>query len=86
MLALFASVGSPCLEGMDFGPGGAFGHYLYVGDICTGDVFQVDRHGNVNLWASGFPGAADIHFEPGRRGGSTMYLADGVSGVWAISR
>lgn len=85
-LTLFASTGSPCLEGFDFSPGGAFGHYLYAGDVCTGDIFQVAANGAVNLWASGFPGVADIHFAPGKRGGFTMYLVDGFSAVYAVSK
>lgn len=91
--SVFASTGSPCLEGLDFSPGGAFGHYLYAGDVCTGDIFQVDQTGKVKLWASGFEGVADIHFEPvaqgpGHGGGFTMYLVTGAMAgeVWAISR
>lgn len=84
---LFASVGTGfhCLEGLDFSPGGAFGHYLYVGDLCTGDVFQVAPDGSVGLWAYDFDGAADIHFEPGKEGGFTMYIASGEHNVYAVS-
>ena len=82
----FAGTGSPCLEGLDFSFGGAFGKYLYTGDVCTGDLFRVAPDGTVELWASGFDGVADIHFEPGKMGGATMYFVDGRSSVFAIHR
>ncbi len=88
---IFASIGSPCLEGLDFSPGGAFGHYLYVGDVCNGNIYRVAPDGTWIVWASGFPGVADIHFEPVAKGvasggGFTMYVVDGVSAVYAISK
>jgi hypothetical protein len=85
---LFASTGTPSLEGLDFSPGGAFGHFLYAGALSTGDIFRVAPDGSVELWASGFGGVADIHFEPGKRGGFTMYISDGQSPghVYAISK
>jgi hypothetical protein len=81
---LFASVGSPCLEGLDFSAGDAFGHHLYVGDICTGDIFQVGPDGSVELWGYGFENAADIHFQPSKQGGFTMYVASGIDKVYAV--
>jgi hypothetical protein len=85
---LFASTGATSLEGFDFSPGGAFGHFLYAGDLNSGDIFRVAPDGTVELWASGFPGAADIHFEPGKRGGFTMYISDGHNPghVFAVSK
>jgi len=85
---LFASTGTPSLEGLDFSPGGAFGHFLYAGSLNTGEIFRVAPDGSVELWGSGFTGAADIHFEPGKRGGFTMYVSDGQNPghVYAISK
>lgn len=84
---LFAQTNTNGLEGFDFGPGGAFGHYLYAGSLSTGEIFRIDPDGNVELWADGFDGAADIHFEPGKCGGGfTMYMVDGHSRVYAISK
>jgi hypothetical protein len=85
---LFASTGSVGLEGFDFSPGGAFGNFLYVGSLSTGEIFRVAPDGTVELWASGFGGVADIHFEPGKKGGFTMYISDGQSSghVYAISK
>ena len=87
-VSLFASTGDAGLEGLDFSFGGAFGHYLYTGSLNSGNIYQVDPAGNVSLWASGFAGVADIHFEPGKRGGSTLYLVTGkINGeVWAIAK
>jgi hypothetical protein len=85
---LFASTGAQSLEGFDFSPGGAFGHFLYAGSLQTGDIYRVAPDGTVELWASGFTGAADIHFEPGKKGGFTMYVSDGKNPghVYAISK
>jgi hypothetical protein len=87
-VSLFASTGDVGLEGLDFSSGGAFGRYLYAGSLFSGNIYQVDSSGNVTLWASGFAGAADIHFEPGGRGGLTMYLVTGqINGeAWAIAK
>lgn len=78
------------VEGLDFSPGGAWGHYMFVG-VAFGDdagkIFRIDADGNVELWAWGFGSVADIHFQPGGKGGFTMYLVtDGTGEVWAISK
>ena len=90
-VSIFASTSTPPswgLEGLAFSPGGAFGHFLYAGNLTTGEIFQVAPDGTVTTWASGFDGVADIHFEPGKRGGFTMYIVDGqINGnAYAISK
>jgi len=78
------------VEGFDFSPGGVWGHYMFVGvafGADAGKIFRIDPDGNVELWASGFEGVADIHFEPGGKGGFTMYIVTNGSGeVYAISK
>ncbi len=83
---MFCSIGSPKLEGFDFGPGGAFGHYLYVGDLQEGEIYKVDPDGEWEVWASGFDGVADIHFEEREPGDFIMYIVDGQEdgAVYAI--
>ena len=85
---VFASTSDSALEGLAFSPGGVFGHYLYTGGINSGNIYQVAPDGTVTTWASGFGGVADIHFEPGKRGGFTMYIVDGQSSghVYAIAK
>jgi hypothetical protein len=82
-VTLFAQTGDIGLEGLDFSPGCAFGHYMYTGSLYTGNVYQVAPDGTVTLWGW-FDGAADIHFEPGNRGGFVMYIASGRSKVYAV--
>lgn len=82
----FAHIGVPGVEGFDFGPGGAFKDFMYVGSIVTGDIWTVDANGDVALWASGFEGVADIYFEPGEEGGFVMYVVTGGSKVYAIDK
>ncbi|MFC1968724.1 hypothetical protein ACFLVX_05020 [Chloroflexota bacterium] len=86
--SLFAQTSDNSLEGLAFSPGGVFGHYLYAGSIGSGNIYQVAPDGAVTLWASGFGGVADIHFEPGKKGGFTMYIVDGQydGNVYAISK
>jgi hypothetical protein len=76
-VTLFATLRSPGIEGLTFGPGGIFGKDLYVGNLSTGEIFRIAEDGTWVVWASGFPGVADILFQPGGRGGFTMYLVDG---------
>ena len=84
--SLFADTGVPGLEGLAFGPGGVFGKDLYVGNLSTGEIYRVAQDGTVTLWASGFPGVADILFKPGGAGGFSMYLVDGHSSVYLVSK
>lgn len=94
MATVFTQLAAPCiqLEGFEFSPGGVFGHYLYVGDLCTGTIYRVAPDGSYIAWATGFEGVSDIHFQPGKAGGFTMYLTDtgfGVPGagkVYAIAK
>lgn len=85
-VSLFASTGDFGLEGLDFSSGGAFGKYLYAGSLSSGNLYQIDPQGNVSIWAHSFDGVADIHFEPGGKGGFTMYIVDGDSSVYAIHK
>lgn len=82
---MFASTGAACLEGLAISPGGAFGQMLFAGDLCAGEIYAVAPDGTVTLWAYGFNGAADMIFEPGGKGGFTMFMVDGVDSVYAIS-
>lgn len=60
---LFAQTGAVGLEGMDFSPpGGPFGSFLYAGSLVTGQIFRIAPDGTSSVWASGFPGVADIDF------------------------
>jgi len=88
---LFADTGMGWgIEGLDFSLGGAWGHYMWVG-VAFGDnagkILRIDPSGNVVEWASGFGHVADIHFQPGGKGGFTMYIVTAGTGeVWAISK
>lgn len=89
--SVFADTGvSWGIEGMEFSPGGAFGHYLYVGVAFgnySGTIFRIDDEGNVETFATGLGSVADIHFQPGGKGGFTMYIVtDGTGEVYAISK
>jgi len=89
--SVFADTGvSWGIEGMEFSPGGAFGKYLYVGVAFgteAGKIFRIDDEGNVETFATGFGSVADIHFQPGGKGGFKMYIVtDGTGEVWAISK
>jgi sugar lactone lactonase YvrE len=86
-VSLFAQTRAQCLEGLAFGPGGAFGYDLYAGDLCSGTIYRVDAFGNVSVWSSGLlPGAADICFMAAGTDAYTMYVVDGKSegSLWAI--
>ena len=53
----------------------------------AGKILRIDPEGNVEVWADGFDSVADIHFQPGGKGGFTMYIVtDGTGEVWAISK
>jgi len=89
---LFADtgIGAFSIEGLDFSLGGAWGHYMWVGDAFgpnAGRILRIDPSGNVEEWATGFGHVADIHFQPGGKGGFTMYIVTAGTGeVWAISK
>lgn len=86
-VGLFVNLGVSGLEGFDFSLGGAWGHYLYAGNVSTGDIYQIAPDGTFTVWASGFASVADIHFEPSGKGGFTMYVVDATNGqVYAIHR
>lgn len=75
---------------LEFGPGGAFGHDLYVADFSdegigtTGYIYKLDSSGVPTLFAGG-PGSAfadpsDIAFAPGGVFGSDLYVRDRTTG------
>ena len=89
-VSTFVDTGDYEIEGLEISPGGVWGHYLFVGvafGADAGKILRIDPAGNVEVWADGFGAVADIHFQPGGKGGFTMYIVTGTAGeVWAISK
>lgn len=71
---------TPCLEGFDFSPGGAFGQYLYAGSLCTGQIFRIAPNGASTLWAYNLTSVADIQFVRTSSGEVVMYFVNAQNG------
>jgi hypothetical protein len=68
--------------GLIFGPGGAFGTYLYVSHCNSGKISRVDSNGHVTTFVSGLSDASGMAFGPGGAFGSELFVAqEQVAGV-----
>ena len=58
-----------------FGPGGAFGSYLYVSHCDSGKISRVDSNGHVTTFVSGLSEPSGMVFGPGGAFGSELFVA-----------